>query len=236
MSTRGRGSGLAGELGVLGFGWWWLSFRPWFTQPLPIGRCSTLRTREKLEGLSRCPWGRSATIVLLTLGWSGGAHASRTGWGLLTGSGLTWGISPSAEIRRVHLQTGLERHFSSSFSAGIELSGARFVGTRADSVADAVSVSVLPVVRWTFLRLAPVNTYFDFGFGGAFFTPAFPPGGTRLNGHSTFGVGLEFSLRSDVALRLQLRQMHHSNGRGFVTENPAFDGVTCGVVTSWSLE
>ena len=53
----------------------------------------------------------------------------------------------------------------------------------------------------------------------------FPPAGTRLNGTPHFGLGLSARLRRETRLVAGLRQLHMSNGRGMVPENPSFDGL-----------
>jgi Lipid A 3-O-deacylase (PagL) len=166
---------------------------------------------------------------------AGEAVATEAGLDFSAGSSFTRGIAPNANVRRIQYHLGLGRRFSPSFGASVELGGVSFVGSRAGVPVSTLGVSLLPAARWTFLKTDLVKTYFDFGFGGAVFQRSFPPAGTHLNGYSTVGVGIELLLRNDLSVHLQLRQIHHSNGRGFVADNPAFDGVNYGVGASWAL-
>lgn len=177
----------------------------------------------------------SAALAVCLLMYASQAVATEAGVDFSAGSSFTSGIAPNANVRRIQYHLGLGRRFSPSFGASVELGGASFVGSRAGEPVSTLGFSLLPVARWTFLKTALAKTYFDFGFGGAFFQRSFPPGGTRLNGYSTVGVGIEIPLRNDLSVHLQLRQMHHSNGRGFVADNPAFDGVNYGVGATWAL-
>jgi hypothetical protein len=144
-------------------------------------------------------------------------------------SGYATGIEVNRHIHKVETRWGVDYRVGAPFSVGPELSLVRFVGVRDGREASTFGVTLLPVVAWHFWRAGNASLALDIGFGGAVFLPAFPPGGTALNGYSAVGLQARMPLRRDVSLLLGVRAFHHSNGRGFVSENPAFDGVALNV-------
>ena len=170
--------------------------------------------------LSSCVLAVSVALALLP----GEARAGET-W-LAVAAGWGTGIEANADLDKLELRLGLERRFSPALSAGLELAGVRFSGSRDGVGVRTLGLTALPVARWHFLRFGGSSVAFEFGFGGARFASAFPPGGTRWNGYSAFGLSLTAAAGSGLAFTGGVRFLHHSNGRGLVTENPAYDGVS----------
>lgn len=144
-------------------------------------------------------------------------------------SGFGAGIEASREIHKAETRWGFDYRVGPPLSVGAELAAVRFAGVRDERPAKTIGVTVLPVVAWHFLRVGDASLAIDIGYGGALFLPPFPPGGTSLNGYSAVGLQCRLPLRRDVLLMLGLRAIHHSNGRGFVADNPAFDGVALNI-------
>jgi hypothetical protein len=140
-------------------------------------------------------------------------------------SGYGQGIEANRRIRKVETRWGVDYRIGAPLSVGVELALLRFVGVRDGRAVDCGGATLLPVVAWHFWRSGQASLAFDLGFGGAVFYPAFPPGGTMFNGYSAVGLQARLPLRRDIGLVVGVRALHHSNGRGFVTENPAFDGL-----------
>jgi hypothetical protein len=140
-------------------------------------------------------------------------------------SGYAVGIDVNRGIRKADWRGGVDYRWSPAFSTGAEVALVHFVGRRGGRPVDTFGVTVLPLVRWSFVRTGSFACSFDAGLGLALFGDGFPPGGTQLNGYSTFGLAIEHALTDRVALLGGVRAIHHSNGRGFVDDNPAFDGV-----------
>lgn len=139
-------------------------------------------------------------------------------------SGYAVGIDVNRGIHKSDWRTGIDYRWSPAFSTGAELAIVHFLGVRDGRTVDTLGVTLLPIVRWSFLRHRAFACSFDVGLGLGIFTDAFPPGGTPWNGYSTFGIALEHALDDRVVVLGGLRLLHHSNGRGIVEENPAFDG------------
>jgi len=140
-------------------------------------------------------------------------------------SGFGAGIEDSRDIHKVETRWGVDYRVGRPLSVGVELALVRFLGVRDERAAKTLGATLLPVVAWHFWRAGDASLALDIGYGGALFLPAFPPGGTSLNGYSAVGLQGRLPLRRDVVLLIGVRAMHHSNGRGFVADNPAFDGV-----------
>ncbi|MFT3917056.1 MAG: acyloxyacyl hydrolase [Anaeromyxobacteraceae bacterium] len=147
-------------------------------------------------------------------------------WEYTLAAGWGSGIDVNSRLDKLELRAGAMRRFAPSLSAGLELAAVRFEGTRGGVIADATGVTALPLARWHFLRLGESSCAFEFGFGGARFARPFPPGGTRWNGYSAWGLGADLDLGRGVAVAGGVRFLHHSNGRGLVTDNPAYDGLS----------
>ncbi len=144
-------------------------------------------------------------------------------------SGYGQGIEVNRKIRKVETRWGLDYRVGAPLSVGLELALLRFVGVRDARAVDCVGGTLLPVVAWHFWRSEGASLAFDLGFGAAVFHPAFPPGGTAFNGYSAVGLQGRLALRRDIALLLGVRALHHSNGRGFAADNPAFDGLALNI-------
>lgn len=139
--------------------------------------------------------------------------------------GWATGISPSESIRKAETRAGLELRVAPPLSLRFELAAVRFAGSRDGRDAGVVGLTALPLLSWHFWRLGPSSLTFDFGLGGAWFSRPFPPGGTALDGYSTVGLGTRIALGHRLFATADARGFHHSNGRGFVADNPAFDGI-----------
>lgn len=144
-------------------------------------------------------------------------------------SGYGQGVGGNRRIRKVETRWGADYRIGAPLSVGVELALLRFVGVRDEHAVDCAGATLFPVVAWHFWRSGNASLAFDLGLGAAVFYPAFPPGGTMLNGYSAVGLQARLPLRRDVSLLLGLRALHHSNGRGVVTQNPAFDGLAVNI-------
>ncbi|MFO0581948.1 MAG: acyloxyacyl hydrolase [Anaeromyxobacter sp.] len=154
------------------------------------------------------------------------AHAWDPRWEYAVSAGWGSGIDVNSRIDKLELRVAATRRFAPSLSAGLELAGVRFDGTRGGVVADASGFTALPVARWHFLRFGESSCAFEFGFGGSRFARPFPPGGTRWNGYSAWGLGADLDVGAGLGVTGGIRFLHHSNGRGLVTDNPAYDGLS----------
>lgn len=162
------------------------------------------------------------------------AHAEPIGWQLAAAGGHIGGIAPGADVTGTSLRLGLERRFFAALGAGPELAGLAFTGTRDGARVSARGVAVTYVLRWHAVRRGASSMFFELGWGGALFATRFPPGGTHANGTSMIGAGLQLELGWRIALRVEAREVHVSNGKGIVPENPAFDGLELGAhVARW---
>lgn len=143
--------------------------------------------------------------------------------------GAARGIELGRDLRKAEVRGGWEQVFHPALSAGPELALVRFTGHRQGAAVDTLGATAVYQLKWHALRWAGASLDLQFGMGGAAFARPFPPGGTRLNGASLYGVGLVVPLGARWLLLADVRGFHHSNGRGLVTTNPAFDGTSVDV-------
>lgn len=98
-------------------------------------------------------------------------------------------------------------------------------GRRDGRSADTGAAAATFGLRWHVHRGHGHSLFLEWGSGGLLALHPFPPGGTRLNAASHFGAGIDVALPRGLGLRAGIRQMHVSNGKGMVAENPSFDGL-----------
>lgn len=159
----------------------------------------------------------------------GVASAEPARWQPSLGGGGIMGHDLNADIDGAAARAGLEYRVNPAFGFGPELSLVQLGGVRDGTASTARGLAAIYVARWYALRSRLATLYLTFGFGGIAYSAPFPSGGTYLNGNSMFGAGLVLALGAAAALRLEARQVHTSNGRGIVPENPAYDGLELGV-------
>lgn len=153
------------------------------------------------------------------------------------------GIGPSEErARALTVQAGgLSSHSpapeeTSASSARIGLSrqvrdGFAIVGELGLSTFDephrspTLGADVSALLRWDAFHAGRWRGFVEFGFGLLLTDDEFPTGGTSLNGIRHVGAGLACEVDDDLQLVLSVRQQHASNGRGFVEDNPSWDGL-----------
>ncbi len=79
-------------------------------------------------------------------------------------------------------------------------------------------------VRWEVANFDHHNFFIEVGHGMLFTLREFPPGGTKWNFSIRRGFGFNVHLKDNRYLTFGWRWMHLSNGRGFIPENPAYEG------------
>lgn len=113
-------------------------------------------------------------------------------------------------------------------SMGLGFSGMIARGTRfvlfEPFESNTVGLGAFGFFRFDVANFSNHNFYIETGFGVLLTANRFPAGGTHLNGSSRHGLGYNVRLRSGQFLFFGYRWLHISNGRGFVPENPAYDG------------
>jgi hypothetical protein len=165
-------------------------------------------------------------VVLLVLLDIADAHAE---WRFGLGGGRIAGHEPSELIDGAAIRLGAEYRFHPAFGFGPEVSFLQLSGFRDGRPSTARGAAATYVARWYALRSNTASLYGMFGFGGVAFDAPFPRGGTRLDGTSLWGVGGSLGLGAHGWLSLEARQLHSSNGKGLVPENPAYDGLELGL-------
>jgi hypothetical protein len=135
------------------------------------------------------------------------------------------GNGNSKEVDIHELRLGLGHYFRDHLGFYGELSLYRPTGHRDRRQVDTIGLGLAFALRWHFLRHPDFSMYADWGLGLMAARDRFPPAGTRHNGTPHFGLGLSARLRRNAQLLVGLRQLHMSNGKGLVPENPSFDGL-----------
>lgn len=90
--------------------------------------------------------------------------------------------------------------------------------------ADSEGIGAFFSLRWHFVRTARWSLFLNHGIGPVYFLDEYPPGGTKLNNLMQYSVGMTTRVGDTTLLQLGIRHIHISNGKGFVDENPAYDG------------
>jgi len=142
-------------------------------------------------------------------------------------------MSPSDAIDRTELRVLARRPLSRTVDWGMEFEGERFRGSREGRSVRSFGGGLVASLGWDFLPNEFVNPTLAFGWGGAVYSSAFPPGGTRWNGTSWFGLDLAAPVSRSLKVVVSMRELHHSNGRGMVSSNPAYDAYDLGMGVRW---
>ncbi len=102
--------------------------------------------------------------------------------------------------------------------------GFRFNGSDEYEVRNTFGLGISGMLRWEFVQLFGHNLYWEAGFGLLATNKEFPPLGTRLNFTQRYGFGTNIPINKKIILTLGVRHMHISNGKGFTSENPQYNG------------
>lgn len=140
-------------------------------------------------------------------------------------TGFAQGMDVNRGIRRWDIRAAWEHDFRPSLTGAPEFSVERFEGERGGRDAASTGFTLMYVLTWNAWRGENFFAGIEFGWGGGLYTKAFPAGGTRYNGYSQFGAQVGWRLSPDWSLVADVREMHHSNGRGMVERNPAYDAL-----------
>ncbi len=102
--------------------------------------------------------------------------------------------------------------------------GFRFNDSDEFEVRETFGMGVSGFLRLEFIKLFGHNFFAETGFGFLGTTRNFPPMGTSLNFTQRYGFGTNIPLNKNLVLVFAVRHMHISNGKGFVRENPQYNG------------
>lgn len=140
-------------------------------------------------------------------------------------------VDTDRDISLDDARVGIGYYFLDGLAVVGEAHVSRFDGSRhIDSTGEALEaatsgVGAALIVRWHLLRQKRWSSYLDLGWGLLVTDEDFPPGGTSLNGTSQYGLGLTWRADDRIHIVAGARQLHVSNGKGLVDENPSFDSL-----------
>lgn len=140
-------------------------------------------------------------------------------------SGYAYGVDINRDIWKVELRAAYDNFFIDELSGGPELSYVHFKGKRNGVDVNTSGITCAYILKWHFTQSEKFSLYFEHGLGGSYFVNEFPPKGTKLNGFSQVGLGVYFKTWEKGLIVFDARLMHHSNGKGIVEKNPAYDGM-----------
>jgi len=165
-----------------------------------------------------------ALMILVTPLPAGAAFEASDLQPIIT-AGRVPGNNDNQAVDIAELRLGLGHYFRDRLGFYGELSLYRPTGERNGRSVDTIGLGLAFALRWHFLRRPSYSLYADWGLGLMVGLDPFPPAGTRHNGIPHFGLGLSARFRQDTQLLAGFRQLHISNGKGLVPENPSFDGL-----------
>ena len=115
-------------------------------------------------------------------------------------------------------------YFYDGLAVILSLHATAFRGSRDDVSVDTEAVGGACMLRWHFVNQSRFSIYLDYGYGILMAHESFPPAGTKFNFSRQYGLGLTVKIRDWVHGVFGFRQLHISNGKGIVPNNPSFDG------------
>ncbi len=134
------------------------------------------------------------------------------------------GIDDSKEINISHVGFGKTYYVTDGLGLNGEILAIVSRGERDGVDADTEGIGAFFALRWHFLRAKSWSLFLNHGIGPVLFVEEFPPGGTKLNGLIQYSLGMSAHLGNSMLLTLGARHVHISNGKGFVADNPSYDG------------
>ncbi len=134
------------------------------------------------------------------------------------------GIDDSKEINISNISFGKTYYVTDGLGLNGEILAMLPRGERVGVDADAEGIGAFFALRWHFLRTKNWSLFLNHGIGPVLFVEEFPPGGTKLNGLIQYSLGVNTRLGISTLLTLGIRHIHISNGKGFVDDNPSYDG------------
>ncbi|MDH3891161.1 MAG: acyloxyacyl hydrolase [candidate division Zixibacteria bacterium] len=135
------------------------------------------------------------------------------------------GNGDNDDVRARELRAGIGHYFRDRLSLCGELSLYRPTGYRDGVSAKTIGLGLSFAVRWHFVRRPSFSFFTDWGVGFMVGSKSFPPGGTKYNATPNFGLGISTEFVLGWRILMGLRQLHMSNGKGLVANNPSFDGL-----------
>lgn len=165
-----------------------------------------------------------ALVQMVTAASSFAAFEAGDFYPTITG-GFLHGNGRNDDVQVAAARFGLVHYFRERLGFFSEAAALAPSGRRDGRVVDTVGLGFASGLRWHF-RLRPrYGLYAEWGAGFMVATDAFPPQGTSWNGMSYFGAGVNAGAGDGLQILAGLRQMHVSNGKGLVPQNPSFDGL-----------
>lgn len=128
------------------------------------------------------------------------------------------------DIKSIGLKADFLHYHRSGFATSIETKIRRYKGFRSDIENNTLAFGLGYTIKYHFINKEKFSPYVDCGFGAIYSIDRFPTRGTHFNGQYYVGLGSIFDWLEKIKPFLGVRYYHSSNGRGFVMDNPAFDG------------
>ena len=162
---------------------------------------------------------------------SGSERYSRGSWVGTATAGLVDSLDQDRDIQIYDGRFAAGYYFRDGLAVVGELYAAAIDGSRrledTDEMRQVSSTGLggALLLRWHFLNRQRWSSFLDLGWGLLLTDDEFPPGGTELNGTRQYGLGLTYRVSDRLHLTFGARQLHVSNGRGIVDDNPSYDGI-----------
>ena len=134
------------------------------------------------------------------------------------------GVNDRKTMDMHHLGLGVAYYITDGLGLYGEVLAIAGRGKHEGSQADTEGLGGFFALRWHFIRQGRWSAYLNHGIGPIWFAKAFPPGGTKLNALTQYGVGVSAAVGNTSIINIGLRHSHVSNGKGGVDDNPSFDG------------
>ncbi len=120
---------------------------------------------------------------------------------------------------------GLGQYFRTGLGGYADFHLAHYDGERGGLDIDANGIAMTFQLRWHFINWQRWGALVNYGPGLLYTFEEFPPGGTNFNFMYQFGLGMNLALRDNMQAVVGVRDIHISNGKGPVDENPTFEGI-----------
>lgn len=134
------------------------------------------------------------------------------------------GYEANNDISMTEAQFGVALPLGFRVEKGADIHLTGFNGERAGQSVNTEGIGASFHLRWHYLSFPSWSSYIEYGAGFMLTTENFPPDGTWYNFLTSYGGGFDVHIRDNLHLLLGVRNVHLSNGKGMVRDNPTFEG------------
>ncbi len=140
--------------------------------------------------------------------------------------------------KRIYLSNfGIEKRFSSWFTAGVELNSQYWKDYQraASGQREGIGGGALAVIRWYPYDFGKASVYVEYTTGLFYGNKKFPFDGTKFTFNHSSHIGIEYHIDAEHKVRFGYGNFHQSNNN-WIDPNPGSNSNGFAITYSWKME